>query len=92
MQPIAGHAFFHGPEAVKRYFGSLGIQYIAYTDFERALTIYNRGHWLANRSSPEAIWRFEAPYFLDLMDNLEQLASSSNRVSVFGAQRLVHLD
>jgi hypothetical protein len=87
-----GMPYFRGPDPVKKYFRSLGIEYIAYTDFEAAQPLYNRGHWLEMRSSPESIWRFQAPYYLDLMDNLEQLARSGNSVSVFGAQRLIHLD
>jgi hypothetical protein len=87
-----GIPFFRGPIPVKKYLRSLGIEYIAYTDFETALLFYNRSNWMENRSSPEAIWRFLAPYYLDLMDNVERLARSGNSVTVFGAQRLIHLD
>ena len=86
-----GMPFFRGPDSLKKYLRSLGIEYIAYTDFETALS-YNRSHWMENRSSPEAVWRSYAPYYLDLMDNVERLAQSGNSVSVFGAQRLIHLD
>jgi hypothetical protein len=87
-----GMPFFRGPGPVKGYLKSLGIEYIAYTDFDTALPIYNRSHWLGNRSSPEAIWRFQALYSLDLINNVEQLARSGNSVKVFGTQRLIHLD
>jgi hypothetical protein len=87
-----GMPFFRGPDSVKKYFKSLGIEYIAYTDFETALPHYNRSNWLRNRASPEAIWRFQASYYLDLMDNVEQLARSGNSVAIFGALHLIHLD
>jgi hypothetical protein len=87
-----GMPFFHGPIPFKKYLRSLGIEYIAYTDFEVALPLYNRSNWRENLNSPKAIWRFLAPYYLDLMDNVERLARSGNSVTVFGAERLIHLD
>jgi hypothetical protein len=87
-----GMPFFQGPGPLKKYLKSLGVEYVGYTDFDTALPLYNRGNWLENRSSPEAIWRFQALYYLDLMDNVEQLARSENSVTAFGAQRLIHLD
>jgi hypothetical protein len=87
-----GMPFFRGPEPVKKYLKLLGIEYIAYTDFETALPLYNRSHWLENRDGPEAVWRFQARYYLDLMENVERLARSGNRLSVFGSQRLIHLE
>ena len=43
--PAPGMPFFRGPAALKSYLRAQGIEYIAYTDFEVAQCMYDRGRW-----------------------------------------------
>ena len=87
-----GLPFFRGPAAVKSYFKAVGIEYVAYTDFEVALPLYNRRHWVEERDTSATMWHSWAPYFLDLMDNLDQLSRSERNVRRFDALRLIRLE
>jgi hypothetical protein len=43
--PAPGMPFFRGPAALKSYLQTQRIEYIAYSDFEAAQCLYDRGRW-----------------------------------------------
>ena len=120
--PTPGMPFFRGPAALKSYLRNQGIEYIAYSDFETAQCLYDRGRWrllfggiyVTDPSAPScgvplprpqrrldpmamitghpgALWKVQAPYFLDVMANIEALAQSEQLIYCENGVRLVRL-
>jgi hypothetical protein len=80
-----------GPEALKSYLLGQGIDYILASDFDNALLLYTRKHWLEHQR-PE--WFFKevwGKYMLDFMDNVDSLTKSCRIVATSANLRLIDL-
>jgi hypothetical protein len=80
-----------GPEALKKYLLGLGIDYILASDFDNAMLLYTRKHWLEHQR-PE--WFFKeiwGKYMLDFMDSVDSLAKSNRVVGTSANLRLIDL-
>ncbi|MEI8293863.1 MAG: hypothetical protein WCG66_07705 [bacterium] len=81
-----------GPEALKSYLLGLGIDYVLASDFDNALLLYTRKHWLEHQR-PE--WFFKevwGKYMLDYMNNVDTLARTCRVVATFANLRLIDLN
>ena len=76
--PEPGMPFFAGPDALRNYLKKQGFSYLAFGDFSRpGGCLYDRRLWTHNKDSQDSRYRegrFQARYYLDLMDNIEALA------------------
>jgi len=80
-----------GPEALKSYLLGLGIDYILASDFDNAMLLYTRKHWLEHQR-PE--WFFKeiwGKYMLDFMDNVDALTKTCRVVATSANLRLIDL-
>ena len=80
-----------GPEALKSYLLGLGIDYILASDFNNAMLLYTRKHWLEHQR-PE--WFFKevwGKYMLDFMDSVDSLAKTNRVVATAANLRLIDL-
>jgi len=80
--PDPGMPFFKGPEALKTYLKTQGLTYIVHRDFARAGgCLYDRRLWTQNETGTNyREGRFQARYYLDLMDNIDALAKTEKVV------------
>ena len=78
-----------GPEALAKYLSSVGLRYVAFAVREDSF-LYQRGLWETHALNPVpprdgttlgALLKAQAPFYLDVFDNLEALAKT--RVNVF---------
>jgi hypothetical protein len=123
--PSPGMPFFKGPQALKAYLKNLGIDYIAYSDFDSPNCLYFRSRWLCQRDSTKceapaaapgfcaglpphlsegqiwpvnpknreaAMWKSWAPFYLDLMSNLDRLAQTESMLVCNARLRLLRLN
>ena len=89
--PWGGMPFFRGPEALKNYLVNNGVDYILSVEFEKALLLYTRKHWLEHQR-PE--WFFKevwGKHALDFMDNVDKLADWGQVLGTEGNVRLIKL-
>jgi hypothetical protein len=89
--PWGGMPFFLGPEALKNYLVKNGVDYILTVEFEKALLLYTRKHWLEHHR-PE--WYFKevwGKHALDFMDNIDKLADWGQVLGTKGNVRLIKL-
>ncbi|MEN9469337.1 MAG: hypothetical protein RL630_1070 [Verrucomicrobiota bacterium] len=80
-----------GPEALKKYLLGLGIDYILASDFDNAMLLYTRKHWIEHQR-PE--WFFKeiwGKYMLDFMDSVDSLAKSNPVLGTSANLRLIDL-
>jgi hypothetical protein len=92
--PPPGMPFFRGPAEVKEYLLSLGIEYIAYNDFDRPSveTGYWRWWWRERAAFQNPVLKPMTPYVLDLMENVDRLAASEGVVFRDGDLSLIRLN
>jgi hypothetical protein len=92
--PPPGMPFFRGPAEVKQYLLSLGIEYIAYNDFDHPSveTGYWRRWWLERAAFQNPVLKPMTPYVLDLMDNVDRLAASEGVIFHEGDLSLIRLN
>jgi len=74
--------FFKGPDALRTYLKAQGLSYILHRDFARpGGCLYDRRLWTHNQTGIEyKEGRFQARYYLNLMDNIDALAKSERVV------------
>ncbi|PYT04524.1 MAG: hypothetical protein DMF60_15055 [Acidobacteria bacterium] len=91
--PRPGMPFFKGPTEVKRYLSSLGIEYIAYNHFNRPAveTGYWRWWWRERAAALNPVMGPMVPYVLDLMDNVDRLATTEEVMYRSNDLTLLHL-
>jgi hypothetical protein len=80
-----------GPTALKSYLLGLGIDYILTSDFDNAMLLYTRKHWL-DHQRPE--WFFKevwGKYMLDYMESVDALAKTCRVVATSANLRLIDL-
>jgi hypothetical protein len=92
--PPPGMPFFRGPAEVKEYLLSLGIEYIAYNDFDHPSveTGYWRWWWRDRAAFQNPVLKPMTPYVLDLMDNVDRLAASEGVIFHDGDLSLIRLN
>ncbi len=89
--PAPGLPFQKSPEEMKRYLRSLGVDYIIFVDFAKSLVLYNRSHWLANAQGDVALWKIQAPFYLDFFDTMDRLAISETKLGRVGDLNVIQL-
>lgn len=92
--PPPGMPFFRGPAEVKEYLLSLGIEYIAYNDFDHPAveTGYWRWWWRERAAFQNPVLKPMTPYVLDLMENVDRLAASEGVIFRDGDLSLIRLN
>ncbi|MGE0869050.1 MAG: hypothetical protein AB7P03_10815 [Kofleriaceae bacterium] len=85
-----GMPFFRGAEPVAAYFLEHGVRHIAFVRGERSRYLYRRDEWVRRLLIDTELWRVQAAYLIDCVDNLEALASS--RAVLFERDGLVVVD
>jgi hypothetical protein len=88
-----GMPFFRGPEALKAYLLSEGIEYIAYNNFDHPTveTGYWRTFWKERVIGGKKDFGTLVPYVLDLMNNVDQLAATEGTTYQAGDLAVIHL-
>jgi hypothetical protein len=92
--PPPGMPFFRGPAEVKEYLLSLGIEYIAYNDFDHPSveTGYWRWWWRERAAFQNPVLKPMTPYVLDLMENVDRLAASEGLIFRDGDLSVIRLN
>jgi hypothetical protein len=67
---------FEGPEAVAKYLQAHSMRYVAFVLPDRSANLYRRDIWERHRKGSIALWRDQAPFYLDVMENLEKLSKT----------------
>jgi hypothetical protein len=91
FSPPPGVPFFRGAEPLASYLQGVPIRYVAVVDPTRALELFRRDAWVANLHGPIPVYAAQAPFYLDLIDNFDRLASSRARVYDDGTLRMLDL-
>jgi hypothetical protein len=91
VSPDPGIPFFRGPNALKTYLKRQGIDYIAAVKFNESVDFYNRDAWIRREYSSQGLERYQAPYFLDFMKNIDRLAATNDVLFSNGPARVVRL-
>ena len=88
-----GMPFFRGPQALKTYLLSQGIEYIAYNDFDHPAveTGYWRAWWTERVIGVKTDFEPLVPYVLDVMSNVDQLAATEGTIYQAGDLAVIHL-
>lgn len=90
VSPPPGFPYFRGADAVAGYLRGQSIRYLAYVPTESAISLYRREFWQNQLRDPQAFWHSHAPVYLDLFDNVEQLAAT--HAHLYDDKELVLLD
>ena len=70
-----GMPYFRGSPALEAYFKTIGVAFVAFVKPGYSRYYYRRDYWVGMLSDESDIWRTFAPYFLDVYDNLVEIAS-----------------
>lgn len=89
--PAPGMPMFQGPDALKRYLQSQGIDFLLLVDFDHAAGNDYRRNWQSGLylSTPQVAPL--APYYLDAMHNLDALADTQLPIARFKNLRVIEL-
>jgi hypothetical protein len=75
--PGFGMPIGQGVEKLKEYLKNLSITHVVFGDLnDRPACLYNRALWEFHRDGDIPAWKFGAPFYLNLMDDLETLAQT----------------
>ncbi len=77
--PAPGLPYFQGSQRLEEYLHTIGVRYVAYVQPGFSRYHYRREYWLEMLNDESDIWRTHAPYFLDLCDNLTEIAGRHRR-------------
>ena len=90
--PDPGMPYFKGQMALEAYLAEQAVRFIAFGDFDDPRgCLYNRPLWEFHRDGKVRAWRMGAPYYLDVMDNVEALARNRDVVFDEGGFRVIRL-
>jgi hypothetical protein len=70
-----GMPFFQGSAALEAYLRGLGVRYLAFVRGDMSRYEYRRDYWVEQLASDQEIWRAFAPYAVDFLDMLGDLAT-----------------
>jgi hypothetical protein len=85
-----GMPYFLGSAKVEQYFGRIGVRYLAFVKPDRSKYHYRREYWLHLLVDEMEVWRAFAPYIIDMLDNLVDIASRHKHL--YDANGIVVLD
>lgn len=88
--PPPGMPFFQGPDALAAYLLGLGYTHLAFTAPRLDPCLYRVQNWTAAGRSGVFLWEAWAPYFLDFLQNEQELAKS--RGTVYRSRELIVVD
>jgi hypothetical protein len=89
--PAPGLPFQKPPEEMKRYLRGLGVEYVIFVDFAKSPLLYNRSHWLEKAKGDVALWKIEAPFYVDFFDTMDRLALSEMKLGRVGDLNVIQL-
>jgi hypothetical protein len=90
--PAPGLPYHRPPEETAKYLRSLGVEYVIFADFEKSLSLYKRSAWQANQVGTVALWKIQAPFFLDFFDTMERLAAAGQPLGRVGDCTVLRLN
>jgi hypothetical protein len=79
-----------GTQALLNYFRKVGIEYLLAVDFERALLLYTRKHWIEHQRPEWFYKQVWGKHALDFMDRIDDIAKN-HTISTAGNVRLVKI-
>ncbi|MBA3454812.1 MAG: hypothetical protein H0T42_17120, partial [Deltaproteobacteria bacterium] len=71
-----GYPSFAGADAVKAYFRSHGIRYVAYIEPDKSIALYRRDGWMQRLYMDNEVSRIMAAYLVDTIDVMRDLSYS----------------
>jgi hypothetical protein len=71
-----GMPFFRGADAVADYLRGQGLRYLAFVRGDRSRYMYRRDFWRRRMFFDTELWRMQAAYAVDCIDNLAALATT----------------
>jgi hypothetical protein len=92
--PSPGMPFFRGPEALRDYLLTQGVHYVLFVDGRQAHPcLFDRARYASPkmRDAPP-LWRLQARYILDFLDNMERLTTSQTVLGSDSDHVLLRLD
>lgn len=90
MPASPGEPFFQGADKHAEYFLGLGARYVAFVRPEFSRYHYRREYWVERLVDEEELWRAHAPYLIDFVDALTELAQKKK--ILFEERGLVVMD
>jgi hypothetical protein len=85
-----GMPFFQGSARLEEYLRGTGVRYVAFVRPAFSRYYYRREYWLKLLNDEMALWRNHAPYVIDFIDNVEDIAHRHRHV--FEERGLVVVD
>jgi hypothetical protein len=85
-----GMPFFLGSQKVEDYFRGIGVRYLAFVRPDRSKYHYRREYWLRLLVDETEVWRAFAPYIIDMLDNLMEIAGRHKHL--YDADTMIVLD
>jgi hypothetical protein len=73
--PAPGQPFFQGSEKLAEYFRALSIHWIVFVRPDRSRYQYRRDYWISQMTDEHDVFRPFAPYIIDTVDSLTDLAT-----------------
>ena len=89
--PRPGLPFQKPAEETKRYLCDLGVDYVIFVDPAESMVLYNRKVWQGHVTGDVALWRIQAPFYLDCFDTMERLAATEAKAGKVGKLTVLHL-
>ena len=90
--PAPGLPFQQPAEETKRYLRLLGVEYVIFVDFAGSQSLYKRAIWQQHAQGEIALWKLQAPFFLDFFDTTERLAASETNLGKIGQLTVLQLN
>jgi hypothetical protein len=79
-----------GTSALLNYFKKMGIEYVLAVDFDNALLLYTRKHWLEHKRPEWFYKQVWGKHALDFMDRIDEIAKT-NTIATSGNVRLLKI-
>jgi hypothetical protein len=76
ISPPPGFPYFQGSESVARYLRQVRVRYVAFVRPDRSVYLFSRKQWEKELRGTQPLWHAQAPIFLDMFANFDQLAAS----------------
>ena len=90
--PSPGLPFQKPPEETKRYLRQLGVEYLIFVDFAKSTSLYCRATWQEHEHGEIALWKIQAPFYLDFFATTDRLASTETTLGRVGNLTVLQLN